>query len=104
MCWDQGARGLCSEACTAGSCPASAACASFVDGAVGPRCLARCAAEGDCSDDPWLACRPPGGAGALDFSVDEAAAPLGYCAPKPCLGPEDCGADGACVGGYCGPA
>lgn len=103
-CWGQGARGMCSESCTAGSCPPSAACATFTGTELGARCVARCAEESDCTADPWLACQPPGGPGDQGFTVDETAAPLGYCAPKSCTEPTECGDGGTCTDGYCGPA
>ncbi len=101
MCIGEGARGLCSEACTAGTCPGGAACASFAGG-LGSLCLARCTSASDCADDPWLSCEPAGGPGDKGFTVDETAAASGYCAPKACTGaPGDCGTDGACVAGFC---
>ncbi len=98
QCLDEGARGLCSATCTAGSCPEGSACASFGTGSV---CLDRCEAAGECVDDPWLACEQAGGTGTKSFTVDETPAASGYCAPKRCTGPADCGLDGACVSGYC---
>jgi PKD repeat protein len=99
-CATLGARGACSWVCTAGGCPDSSACAAF---AGANRCILRCEDADACTADPWLACELPGGAGALGFTVDEPAAAQGYCAPRSCTSPTECGADGACTGGYCGP-
>jgi len=103
-CIAEGARGMCSDPCTAGSCPGSAACATFTDGDAGSWCVSRCETVADCTADPWLACQAPGAVGDKSFTVDEAPAPLGYCAPKACTEPGECGLDGDCVSGYCGPA
>jgi PKD repeat protein len=99
LCVDDGARGLCSAACTDTPCPASAACATFGDGG-DALCLRRCDGEDACTDDPWLACEP---ADSGEFTVDETPAAGGYCAPKRCSTPEECGPDGTCEGGLCGP-
>ena len=76
---------------------------AYYDGALGSHCVARCEAAGDCTADPWLACEAPGAGGSRGFSVDETAATLGYCAPKSCMEPTDCGPDGTCSDGYCAP-
>ena len=97
LCLELGARGMCTAACTAGRCPPSAACGDLGDISV---CLARCQDAGtDCQSDPWLACELPGAPGG--FTVDEPASAAGYCAVRACAAPADCGADGACVDGYC---
>ncbi len=101
-CADLGARGLCVAACSGGDCPGNAACATFEDGSVGPWCVADCSAA-TCDGDPWLACETPGGTDTLDFTVDETPDAAGYCAPKACTGAAECGLDGACVNGFCGP-
>jgi hypothetical protein len=103
-CLDEGARGMCSDPCTAGSCPGGAACATFLAGETGSFCLARCESADACTEDPWLACQAPGGVGDKAFTVDETPAPLGYCAPKACTDGDECGVDGDCVEGFCGPA
>jgi PKD repeat protein len=103
-CWDEGARGLCSDSCDSATCPPSAACATFTAAGLGARCIARCEAASDCSDDPWLACEAPGGSGEKSFTVAESAATLGYCAPKSCTDGGECGDDGDCIDGFCGPA
>lgn len=100
-CSPLGARGACSEACTAQSCPSEAACATFSAAGLGSLCVARCEEPGACELDPWLACEAPGGPAPKGFTVDEAAATDGYCAPKRCAGAAECGPDGACVNGYC---
>lgn len=102
-CLAEGARGMCSDPCTSGSCPGSAACATFSGAELGSYCLARCESIADCSDDPWLACQAPGGDGDKAFTVDETPSALGYCAPRACDGGDECGADGDCVEGFCGP-
>lgn len=100
-CAPLGARGACATRCPGGTgCPSHAACATF-DAPLGAICLLRCAAR-PCADDPWLACESPG-PGALGFSVAEPADPDGYCAPKRCAAPDECGLGGACAGGFCGP-
>ncbi|WP_428261588.1 PKD domain-containing protein [Haliangium sp.] len=100
VCLDLGARGACAAPCGSGDCPPGAACADIVG--LGSFCLARCAdVELDCQDDPWLACEAPGAA--AGFTVDEPAAPAGYCARRTCTAPDDCGPDGACDSGLCGP-
>lgn len=104
VCLDEGARGVCSEPCTAGTCPASAACATFVDGAIGSWCVARCEGAGDCTSDPLLSCNAPGGGGDKDFAVDEMPpAAMGYCTPTPCTMPTECGLQGTCTDGFCAP-
>jgi PKD repeat protein len=102
LCLDIGARGACAAPCAVAPCPASSACADFGS----PEqsfCLLRCTdAAVDCQADPWLACEPPGAPGG--FTVGEPASPAGYCAPRACTAPEECGLDGTCtVEGYCGP-
>lgn len=99
VCAAAGARGLCAADC-AGGCPPYAACATFA-GDLGALCVARCGPDRPCDADPWLACEAPGGAGPSGFTVDEAPAAGGYCAPRPCAEPGDCGEGGACVGGRC---
>ena len=101
-CLAQGARGLCGYDCSTAPCPEEAECASF-GGSLGDQCLRPCDASFDCAIDPWLGCEDPGGAGDLGFTVDGAAAPGGYCAPRSCTMPADCGSEGQCTGGYCGP-
>jgi hypothetical protein len=106
LCVLEGARGLCAADCTDVPCPASAACASFYDEGPGSLCVHRCegtASEELCADDPWLACEAPGLAGPGGFEVDEEAAEAGYCAPRVCESLDDCGPDGACIDGTCGP-
>jgi PKD repeat protein len=104
VCLAEGQRGACSAACdVTADCPTSAACATFEGGAPEPSCVARCDADTACDGDPWLACAAPGGTGAKDFTVDEIASDDGYCAPKPCSEPEDCGLSGSCTAGFCGP-
>ena len=102
-CLPLGLRGVCSAPCSAGECPASAACAVFAGGSPAPSCLARCGPGTSCSGDPLLACEPAGGTGALSFTVDEPPAEAGYCAPRPCAAPDDCGPLGQCQAGYCAP-
>jgi PKD repeat protein len=97
-CLDEGARGMCSDTCTSGTCPDGSACATF---GFGSRCVARCDAGEQCTGDPWLACEDAGGAGTKSFTVDEAPNDSGYCAPKRCTLPDQCGPDGTCVSGYC---
>ena len=98
FCAEVGARGACSALCSPGGCPPSSACGDFADPAA-DLCVARCEADGACSADPWLACEMPGPTAA--FTVDEPAAQGGYCAPRSCAGPTECGPDGQCVGGMC---
>lgn len=100
-CAPLGARGACSEPCSAQSCPTGAACATFSNAGLGSLCVARCEASGTCESDPWLACEAPGGPTPKGFTVDETTAIEGYCAPKRCAGAAECGPDGACVNGYC---
>ena len=101
-CAPLGARGMCSAACVAGSCPPSSACAQFATG--GPdRCVRRCDDPAACSDDPWLACELPGGAGMFGFQVDEVVMDASYCAPRACTEAAECGTDGSCESGFCGP-
>ncbi len=102
-CADLGARGLCVASCSGGDCPGASACATFEDGSYGPWCVAGCTGT-SCDGDPWLACEAPGGADKLDFTVNETPDTAGYCAPKACTGAAECGPDGACVNGFCGPA
>jgi hypothetical protein len=97
-CLAEGARGMCTQVCTAGSCPAGSACATF---GFGSRCLARCDTAELCADDPWLACEAPGGGGTKSFTIDETPADAGYCAPKRCTAVDQCGPDGTCTSGYC---
>ncbi len=104
LCAAEGARGMCTADCSADPCPSYAACASFTDGAIGSLCVARCSDSFECDEDPWLECTAPGGPGDKGFTVDEAPAASGYCAPKACATPSDCGPDGDCVGGYCAPS
>lgn len=101
-CLPEGARGLCSADCASTACPGYATCATFA-APLGNQCLARCDVSSQC-DDPWLACEAPGALGTKSFTVEEPAAPAGYCAPKSCLVSTDCGTDGLCTGGYCGPS
>ncbi len=106
LCVAEGARGLCSATCdTESPCPASAACATFNDAGRDSLCVHRCDGDGElpCGDDPWLACEATGASGELGFEVDGDPSDAGYCAPRACDEPEDCGPDGACIGGYCGP-
>lgn len=100
FCADLGARGVCSAPCGPDPCPPSSACADFTDGSP-DRCVLRCDAEEACTRDPWLACEPADGPGPLGFTVDETAAAGGYCAPRTCESPAECGPDGACVSGFC---
>jgi PKD repeat protein len=102
LCVDEGARGMCSADCAADPCPSYAACATFTGGV--ERCVARCSAAIACDADPWLGCEDPGGGGTKAFTVDEAPAAAGYCAPKTCGAAEDCGPDGDCVAGFCAAA
>ncbi len=104
-CGAFGALGLCGLGCTvAADCPSIASCALFDDGS--RWCLARCGAA-PCSSDPWLGCEAPGGPGELGFAVPAPVDPLGYCAPRSCTSPADCGLEGSCVdrggGSFCGP-
>jgi hypothetical protein len=101
MCLAEGLRGVCSAPCADAPCPPSAACASFGGGVPGPACLARCGAGALCDADPGLACEPPGGGGDKGFTVDEPPAEAGYCAPRTCESPSDCGSLGLCSGGFC---
>lgn len=103
-CLAEGARGVCSQACSAGSCPSNSACASFNSQPAGSWCVARCDSPGVCDGDPWLACEAPDGAGSKDFSVDETIGGATYCAPRSCTGPNQCGPNGACVDNFCAPA
>jgi hypothetical protein len=100
-CAPLGARGACSETCTAQSCPMGTACATFADAGLGSLCVAPCDASNTCDTDPWLACTAPGGPAPKGFTVDETAAAAGYCTPKRCTGAAECGPDGACISGYC---
>lgn len=102
QCLDEGARGLCGFDCSSDECPADTECASFA-GSLGDQCLRICDAGFECDADPWLACEPPGGAGARGFTVPGGAAPGGYCAPATCDAPADCGTEGQCTMGFCGP-
>lgn len=103
FCMALGARGICSAVCSApGTCPASSACAQLNIGDPSV-CLLRCDAPDACTSDPWLGCEPPGGAGALGFAVDEPVFAGGYCAPRTCADPAECGHDGSCNDGFCGP-
>ena len=101
LCLDLGLRGVCSARCATTPCPDGAACATFAGGSPAPSCLARCGPETACDADPGLTCELAGGAGALGFTVDEAPAPAGYCAPRTCESPGDCGSLGLCEGGFC---
>jgi PKD repeat protein len=103
QCVAEGARGMCTYSCTSASCPSYAACATF-SGPLGSLCLARCSEEVTCTDDPWLSCEDPGGTGAKSFTVAETASAGGYCAPRRCASSVDCGPDGQCTAGFCGPA
>lgn len=103
LCLSEGARGLCSADCSSQACPDSAACATFEGSPADPVCLARCDEDTSCDSDPYLACELAGGAGDKDFTVDETASGDGYCAPKSCSMPSDCGQDGQCVSGFCAP-
>lgn len=102
QCLPEGARGVCAYDCSTAECPAEAECASF-SGSLGDQCLRVCDLAFDCSGDPWLACEPPGGAGAKGFTVAGAPAPGGYCAPGTCTMASDCGTEGQCTMGFCGP-
>lgn len=104
-CLGEGARGLCSYACTTAPCPDSAACATFSGGNPAPSCLARCDSAGTvCTTDPWLDCEAPGGGGAKAFAIDELPpAAAGYCAPARCASNPECGPDGRCLSGFCAP-
>lgn len=100
QCMGEGARGMCSASCsTSADCPAEAVCATF-GGPLGKRCLARCV-DFACDQDPLLACEAPGITADKGFTVDETPSSAGYCAPKRCTSPDQCGTDGACVGNYC---
>ncbi len=107
-CLGLGAGGYCSANCEPGGCPEGARCAELQpDGAATPQrlCLLRCT-PGVCAADPWLACQPPGGPGALGFIIIGPADPPGtmYCATRACLVDADCGPGGRCAaenGGYC---
>jgi hypothetical protein len=98
-CLALGARGLCAASCDGGGvCPPDGACAGL-DGA--KVCLVGCTAR-PCDADPWLGCEAPDPSGSLGFSVDAATPdPAGYCAPRRCSVPSDCGPDGACTDGFC---
>ncbi len=103
-CADEGARGLCAAACTPGvdgTCPSYATCATFSDGA---RCLARCGDGVACDADPWLGCEAPNADGDKGFTVDEDPNEAGYCGPKRCESPTECGPDGTCSDGFCAAA
>lgn len=102
-CLSLGLRGMCSAPCSAGTCPPSAACAVFAGGSPAPSCVARCGPGTPCDGDPLLACEPAGGNGALSFTVDETPSDQGYCAPRHCTVPDDCGSLGQCQGGFCTP-
>lgn len=102
QCLDEGARGLCAYDCASAPCPDEAECASF-NGGLGDQCLRPCDAGFDCSADPWLACEADGGSGAKGFDVGGVPAPGGYCAPATCTAASDCGTEGQCTMGFCGP-
>jgi PKD repeat protein len=101
LCLDIGARGACAATCADEACPASSACADA--GGPEPFCLLRCtAAARDGRPDRGRGCAPPGAPGGS--TGREPPRPAGYCAPRACVGPDDCGIDGACTAqGYCGP-
>jgi len=103
-CMNEGARGVCSEHCEADGCSDSAACATFTGGDSESWCLLRCTVPEDCTHDPWLACEAAGGDGDKGFTVDEPTAVSGYCAPKTCIEPDECGDSGTCTDGFCGPS
>lgn len=103
LCADLGARGVCAAPCIAGNCPPSSACATFTQSGQAV-CLARCPDEGACDSDPWLACEAPDDQGDFSFTVDEMPAEFGYCAPRSCADASECGSDGICIDGHCGPA
>ncbi len=101
LCLDIGARGACSAPCDTRACPTSAACARF-SGDDRDVCVARCQGE-SCADDPWLACEPAGAAQGFEV-ISEPPDPAGYCTPRTCEEASECGPDGACTAGFCGPA
>lgn len=103
VCLSEGARGVCSQACTKSSCPDGTACATFNSAPSGSWCVARCDSPATCTSDPWLACEPPGSAGTKGFSVDEKVMNATYCAPKSCTTAAECGPDGDCVNDFCAP-
>jgi PKD repeat protein len=99
-CADLGALGVCTASCGAGApCPSNAACALLGDGRA--LCLATCTGSADCARDPLLACLPPGGAGALAFTVPDNTGGATYCAPRPCTTATDCAPAGTCDGAHC---
>jgi len=104
VCLGEGARGVCSQPCSANTCPSGSACAAFNAQPTGSWCMARCDSPSICDSDPWLACESPGGSGNKGFSVDESMPDATYCAPKTCTGPNQCGPSGACMSGFCAPA
>jgi PKD repeat protein len=99
VCAPLGARGLCSDDCRHGGCPAGAACARFGDG--GMRCLAACGPDERCDRDPWLACERADPTGRLGFSVADGGADARYCSPRRCAEASECGSDGRCADGFC---
>jgi len=103
LCLSEGARGLCASECTTtAECPQGSACATF-GGALAKKCIARCDETLTCDDDPWLACENPGFTADKGFTVDEVPNSGGYCAPKRCTAPTECGPNGACTDDYCAP-
>jgi PKD repeat protein len=102
QCQGEGARGLCAYDCSVAPCPDGSDCATFA-GALGEQCLARCELDGACEADPWLGCEAPGGGGDKGFTVAGTPEPGGYCAPRSCQDPGDCGSEGQCAGGFCEP-
>jgi hypothetical protein len=94
-CVALGARGVCTDACSASAaCPSYATCASLPsDGAL---CLADCAMASDCAD-PLIDCIGPG-PGGLGYTLPPAApANTTLCAPKRCSQASDCAPAGTCM-------
>jgi hypothetical protein len=98
-CQALGARGICTDACSASAaCPSYATCATLPSD--GSLCLADCAKASDCAD-PLIDCIGPG-AGGLGYTLPASApSTTTLCAPKRCSQPSDCAPAGTCtsVGG-----
>jgi PKD repeat protein len=104
LCADLGAFGRCAADCSVIGCPLGSTCARFGGGR--NLCLADCAGQAACNDDPLLACEAAGAPGPLGFTVapltaTDAAAATTYCAPKRCATAADCGLAGTCPAGHC---